>query len=209
MVEALESLTSAAGMHDTEVMIAWHDFSVNSIGILLKLCMVHCYCWNLFKCFNSNGTHQFSLWRFFSRWPSFSMKWDESFIMRSKGHLIFIASFVKSWSGSGSPALHTLYWWLFSWPRSVPWRAYFPTLFDSFDSFLSKGHNHFEEDCIPDPENSSKYIVIIKDLWINITNNTFINCNLKPLQFKWCIIYSNWIPFVIKDLKKYQNQQLL
>ena len=29
-----------------------------------------------------------------------------------------------------------------------------------------------------------------------------------PLPFKWCIIYSKWMPFVIKDLEKYQKQQI-
>ena len=78
-------------------------------------------------------------------------------LWRTKSHLFFIASFVKSLSDSGSPTLHTLYWWLFSWRRGVPWCAQSPTLLDSFESFLGKEHRHFEEDCIPESDNSTCY----------------------------------------------------
>ena len=138
--------------------LAW--FQVNSTRIMLKICMAHCYCWNCLKCFNNNGTHQFSLWYFFLRWPSFIMNWVESSIVITKSHLFFIASFMKSLSDSGSPMSHTLHWWLFSWHRSVPWCAQFPTLLDSFDSLLGKEHSHFEEDCIPDSESSTCYMHI-------------------------------------------------
>ena len=108
------------------------DYSKNLHGPLLLL--------EFDKCFN-NGTHQFSLWCFSLLWPSFTMNWGvSSFVfMRTKSHLFFIASLVKSWSDSGSPTSHTLHWWLFSWRRSVPWQAQFPTLLDSSDSFVVKG----------------------------------------------------------------------
>jgi len=73
-------------------------------------------------------------------------------------------------SDSGFLTSNTLHCWLFSWHRSVPWCAQFPTLLDSFDSFLGKGHSQFEGDCTPDSDNSTCYkwwkqLFLFKSIW--------------------------------------------